>query len=231
VGLAKGLVDCEVAPRQGRPPFLVVAGDVTVTVVGTRFQVEKREAVRVSVTHGKVNVESSSGRRQVATGESWASGELVVAAQPAPEAAPEPPPAVAASPSPSPAPALPEPDLSVEKKLLRKAEAMDRSDPKEAMRIYVSLVQARDKAVAARSIYSLALLEFNARHYEEAVRWSERYLDKHPHGRNADDVFQVRVESYFALEYNQRARDVAREYLQRFPASRYAERARRIANW
>jgi outer membrane protein assembly factor BamD (BamD/ComL family) len=152
-----------------------------------------------------------------------------------PPPAPEPPPPAATSPpEPAPPPPVaprPEPETSVEKKLLRKAEAMDRSDPKEAMRIYVSLVQARDRAVAARSIYSLALLEFNARHYEEAVRWSERYLDKHPNGRNADDVFQVRVESYFALEYNQRARDVAREYLQRFPASRYAERARRIANW
>ncbi|HLU65419.1 MAG TPA: FecR domain-containing protein, partial [Kofleriaceae bacterium] len=32
--LEGGRVDCEVAPRQGRPPFVVRAGDVDVTVVG-----------------------------------------------------------------------------------------------------------------------------------------------------------------------------------------------------
>src|SRR5687768_13698141 len=35
--LVRGSVDCDVMPRSNRAPFRVVAGDVTVEVVGTRF--------------------------------------------------------------------------------------------------------------------------------------------------------------------------------------------------
>ena len=88
VALAKGLVDCEVAPRGPRPPFEVLAGDVTVTVVGTKFQVERQADVKVTVARGKVSVRSPSGERQVAAGESWASGVVTAVATPVPGAQP-----------------------------------------------------------------------------------------------------------------------------------------------
>ncbi len=82
VALERGLVDCEVAPRAGRPPFVVEAGEVDITVVGTAFRVERGETVRVTVTHGVVRVDAPQGSRAVAAGEAWAGGESVAMAAP-----------------------------------------------------------------------------------------------------------------------------------------------------
>jgi TolA-binding protein len=237
VSLVRGVVDCEVAPREQRPPFVVVAGDVTVTVVGTKFQVEKREAVRVTVTRGKVNVRSPSGERAVAQGESWASGDVVATAKPKPE--PEPEPRAQPEPEPQPQPrAQPEPQsqsqpvVSPEKALLEKAEALDKTKPQKALEIYRGLLGAKDRTIASRSLYSIAYLEYRAMHYAAAIEGSESYLARYPNGRNARDAFQIRVESYLAqYDLDPPTREVAREYLRRYPDSKYAERARRIANW
>lgn len=71
VVLYTGAVECEVPPIEGRPPFLVRAGDVDVRVVGTHFSVERDDDVRVAVTRGKVQVTSPDGVVAVAAGESW----------------------------------------------------------------------------------------------------------------------------------------------------------------
>ena len=68
--LARGTIDCEVAPRNGRP-FHVIAGDVDVEVVGTRFAVTRGTSVRVDVTHGRVRVRSPNGESMVGAGERW----------------------------------------------------------------------------------------------------------------------------------------------------------------
>jgi FecR-like protein len=93
VRLAHGAVDCEVAPRKDRPPFVVDAGEVDVTVVGTAFRVERDGQVRVSVSHGVVRVDAPDGSRAVAAGERWASAAEVALAPagPAPRIAPPPP--------------------------------------------------------------------------------------------------------------------------------------------
>ena len=75
VDLTRGAVVCEVAPKDGRKPFIVHAGEVDVTVVGTLFRVERptpRE-VRVLVTRGQVRVDSPDGRFLVSAGEEWSS--------------------------------------------------------------------------------------------------------------------------------------------------------------
>jgi hypothetical protein len=69
--LVSGRVDCEVEPIEGRLPFVVHAGDVDVTVVGTVFSVERDHEVRVEVTRGKVRVDNPSGMQMVAAGERW----------------------------------------------------------------------------------------------------------------------------------------------------------------
>jgi hypothetical protein len=84
VVLDRGRVDCEVAPRQGRPPFVVKAGEVRVRVVGTRFAVQREATgVHVEVQKGVVEVESHGEVERVSAGQSWPSVNEAPAAAPA----------------------------------------------------------------------------------------------------------------------------------------------------
>ncbi|HUH04880.1 MAG TPA: FecR domain-containing protein [Kofleriaceae bacterium] len=85
VVLEHGTVDCEVEPRGARPPFVVRAGEVAVTVVGTRFTVERGDEVKVHVVRGKVRVEAAGEVAMVAAGQGWTAitGVQVAAAEPA----------------------------------------------------------------------------------------------------------------------------------------------------
>ena len=80
VSLATGQIDCSVAPRENRPPFVVLAGDVAVSVVGTQFSVRKGDEVHVEVTRGKVAVESAGRLTMVSAGHRWATGDRRVVA-------------------------------------------------------------------------------------------------------------------------------------------------------
>ena len=73
VVLDRGKVSCEVAPRHGRPPFLVQAGGVRVRVIGTRFTVTRGEgdSARVEVAHGLVEVSARGETILLHDGESW----------------------------------------------------------------------------------------------------------------------------------------------------------------
>jgi transmembrane sensor len=69
VALAKGGARFEVTPRPDRV-FAVRAGDVTVSVVGTAFSVERvADRVGVAVTRGAVRVDWGVGARRLAAGE------------------------------------------------------------------------------------------------------------------------------------------------------------------
>jgi len=72
VVLDRGAVTCEVAPRKGRPAFVVDAGNVRVRVMGTRFTVARYEsAVSVVVDHGAVEVSASGQVTVLHDGERW----------------------------------------------------------------------------------------------------------------------------------------------------------------
>jgi FecR protein len=72
VVLDRGAVTCEVAPRRGRPPFVVDAGDVRVRVVGTRFTVTRDTlATSVAVDHGVVEVIEGGKVTTLHDGERW----------------------------------------------------------------------------------------------------------------------------------------------------------------
>ncbi len=85
--LDKGGVDCEVASRHGRPPFVVQAGDVRVRVVGTHFAVAREaDGVRVDVTRGVVEVDARGETQSVAAGAHWPSAPALTQTLASPEA-------------------------------------------------------------------------------------------------------------------------------------------------
>ncbi len=69
--LEAGAVHCEVAPRNERPAFQVVSGDVRVSVIGTGFDVERSEIVEVRVQHGIVAVQTSHEDVRLKAGQQW----------------------------------------------------------------------------------------------------------------------------------------------------------------
>lgn len=83
VRLDHGEVSLDVAPRRGRPPLWVHAGDVGVRVVGTAFTVTRAPdagEVAVEVTHGTVEVHRGGVIAKVTGGERWSSRDGTVLA-------------------------------------------------------------------------------------------------------------------------------------------------------
>jgi hypothetical protein len=72
VALDHGRIDCEVAPRRGRPPFVVDAGEVRVRVVGTAFTVaHDAVSTSVEVVHGVVEVTARGAVTTLRDGDRW----------------------------------------------------------------------------------------------------------------------------------------------------------------
>jgi FecR-like protein len=113
--LDRGRVTCEVAPREGRAPFVVVAGATRVIVVGTRFSVEREgDHALVFVEHGIVQVIDGASDERVGAGESYQPHAIAAAAPvaapavaPAPVAPVAPAPVAPVAPASRPAPARP----------------------------------------------------------------------------------------------------------------------------
>ncbi|MDB4954940.1 MAG: hypothetical protein JWO36_2509 [Myxococcales bacterium] len=72
--LEQGAAWFTVAPRQGRSPFVVVAGDATVQVVGTRFRVSRDgERANVRVEHGLVQARFRGIEVNIGASQEWSS--------------------------------------------------------------------------------------------------------------------------------------------------------------
>lgn len=114
VVMDRGKVTYEVAPRKGRPPFVVQAGGVRVRVIGTRFTVARDgDSATVAVDHGVVEVTAQGRSVLVKAGESWPpSPATATTTTAAPSATTIAPPASTAAlaprPSAKPAPARPQ---------------------------------------------------------------------------------------------------------------------------
>ncbi len=81
--LDHGVVHLDVAPRQGRAPLWVHAGDVGVRVVGTAFTVTRAPGdgeVTVEVAHGTVEVHRAGAIDAVTDGQRWSSDDGTVIA-------------------------------------------------------------------------------------------------------------------------------------------------------
>ena len=97
IDLVRGRGRFDVAPRPERP-FSVRAGDVTITVLGTVFTVERvADRIGVSVARGRVLVDWGVGSRRLDAGESGWFPPLVVGQPAAPASEPAPAPAASRS--------------------------------------------------------------------------------------------------------------------------------------
>ncbi|HEU4581838.1 MAG TPA: FecR family protein [Polyangiaceae bacterium] len=181
VSLDAGRVECRVAPRRGRPPFAVQAGDTRVTVVGTRFSVERREqGARVVVQEGIVRVQSGEQSVLLSPGESWPAESNVPASSS--ERAPEPAPHHARK---SAAGAHSGQSASAEQRLFERAARLEATDPQAALRIYREL--DRHGAWSANALYARGRLGL-ASGQPSGKRDLELYLKRYPNGPNAEDV-------------------------------------------
>jgi hypothetical protein len=104
VRLDHGSVSLDVAPRRGRPPLWVHAGDVGVRVVGTAFTVTRAPGageVGVEVEHGTVEVHREGQIAAVTGGQRWSSRDGTVIAMAKPVPAPVPAPGAVSAPDPA----------------------------------------------------------------------------------------------------------------------------------
>jgi transmembrane sensor len=212
VVLDRGGVTCEVAPRRGRAPFVVDAGDVRVRVTGTRFTVVRDDtSTRVEVEHGAVEVTAQGAVTVLHDGERW---PAATASRPAPPVAvtaepladselgvgersevrksvPRRPPRASA---PAPASAVPRaapptaaPSAPSMQARFDEATAMERSRPAEAATVYRELANGQS-TWAPNALFALGRLQLERGYRAEGRALLERYLTSYPRGLNAVDA-------------------------------------------
>lgn len=241
--VARGAVDCDVEHRANRPPFRVVAGDVTVEVVGTRFTVTRTPAPRVDVARGKVRVTAPGGEWLVEAGETWPAVRTAQVPAPAPTTAIEMEPDPVAAPprekkkKPSPAitaeaaapvetaaaPTKEERDLARE--TYRIATKLEQSDPQKAAQLYRSIA-TNGKGMEPVALVSLAEIELRLRHPAEALAALDELRRRFPNAANTEDAAWFRYEALRTMGKRDEARGAAADYLRQFPNGAYAERLR-----
>jgi FecR protein len=247
--LDHGSVSCEVT-HQDRRVFRVISGDVEVEVVGTRFTVTRvGSGARVEVARGKVRVRTRSLERMLTAGERWTTaaepaGETAAAGAPAPPAdgSPDGSPAagddesvdrskqepVESPASPAPArtePSRPEPRLS-RREAFAAAQALESTDPKRAALAYRKIANGKD-AWAAVALYSLAEQQA-AQDIDQALRTIDELARRFPTNENVEDALWLRTEALRGAGRLGQARQVAAEYLRRYPRGTYAKAASRL---
>ncbi len=245
--VARGSVDCDVAPRNGRPAFHVIAGDVAVEVVGTRFSVTRTPSPRVDVVRGKVRVRAPGGTWLLGAGDSWTPPVSGSAAEPV---AVRPEPAASAEPAPAPGPervdhpALPfgsaagreqvpdvEPTVAVAASahaLYQSAQRLETSDPARSSKAYRAAANTHD-VWAAPALFGLAELDART-HPTRALAECDEYQRRFPHSAQAEDIAWLRVEILRSAGRRDEARVAATEYLRQWARGSYAGIARRIAS-
>lgn len=249
--VARGAVDCDVEPRPDRPPFRVVAGDVRVEVVGTRFTVTKTPAPRVDVARGKVRVIAPGGEWLIEAGETW---PVVTATAPAPAVQPEvtelpSAPAPVAAPARKKAPAQvarpvadgievaassraqsPEaPARQLDRERAREsyriAAKLEQTDPRKAAQLYRAIA-TDGKGMEPVALLSLAEVQLKLKDPRAALTSLDELARRFPTAANAEDAAWFRYEALRAMGKRDEARGVAADYLRQFPHGAYADRLR-----
>jgi ferric-dicitrate binding protein FerR (iron transport regulator) len=190
LALDAGRIECHVLPRAERPPFVVIAGETRVSVVGTRFSVDQSpEGTAVAVDEGTVRVEAHGHTTELVAGESWT--ETTPPARSGVESsAPilEPPRKAQ----------VPEGTSPAATRRFERAARLESSRPEAALRLYRAL-RKKPSPLAASALYAEARLQFELGRPRRAKPLLQHYLKRYPEGANAGD---------------------ARELLERLPARR-----------
>jgi transmembrane sensor len=237
IELARGRGRFEVAPRPERP-FSVSAGDVTITVIGTVFTVERiADRIGVTVTRGRVLVDWGVGSRQLGAGEDGWFPPLVVEA-PAPAAASAPSSArprdrsrAVARTEPSSAPAAVTPARATAESLLAAADAARlQGRAEEGAALLRKILQdhrADPRApLAAFTLGRVLLMELGQPRQAAAAFAEARALA--PDGPFAEDALAREVEAWARAGDDAKTRARARDYLRSYPSGRRAPAVRAL---
>lgn len=243
LAVERGAVDCQVEPRAGRPPFRVVAGEVTVIVVGTRFTVTRTPSPRVDVAHGKVRVEAPGGTWFVEAGESWR--PLTSAAvEPTPAPVPEPAEEIemapvqisrakkpvvdrpAAKPAASPGAVEPPATRELAKEAYRVAQRLETTEPERAAAMYRAIaISEKAGGFAASALISLAELQiYKLKDPGAALATLAEHAQRFPQAVTREEAAWFRIEALRSLGKRDEARGAAADYLREFPKGVYADR-------
>ena len=201
----RGTASFNVAPRAARPPFVVRAGDTTIRVVGTQFEVARfEERISVAVEHGIVDVQFRGRVHRVTAGGRWASepAETTAVVEPSPTAPPEP------EPEPEPEPVAPtspartttsppatttaakpshaRPTVDADRLTYERLAAAESRDAGAAIAGYLELSKGSSKWSAV-ALYAAARLAAD-RDDPRAVTFLQIYLRRFPSGANAEDA-------------------------------------------
>jgi len=159
--LERGQATFEVAPRADRPPYVVRAGSVRVTVVGTAFTVARDgDQVAVDVTHGVVEIVAGGALTLVGAGQRW-DREPVIADGVA--------------------------SAARAKLAFEAAAALEARDPSAAIAAYLRLA-AGDGPWSANAQYAAARLAFDRGDRKTAGELARGYLTRFPEGANVVDA-------------------------------------------
>jgi FecR protein len=200
--LERGAAWFSVAPRGERPPFIVIAGDTRVRVVGTRFRVARAgERSEVTVDHGLVEVQFRGTVARVGAHQTWSSmepatvrdttiAEVVepgdITIDPAAPAAPVREPKHHAAAPANLAPGAPAPPSDPDATRYEALTKLEASYPDVAMKGYLELSQGSGRW-AEVALFAAARLAVD-RHDARARTLLEIYLRRFPAGANATDA-------------------------------------------
>lgn len=174
--LERGTSTFEVAPRAGRAPFVVRAGAVRITVVGTVFTVARDgDEVQVAVARGTVEILANGRLDRVSAGLLWNRDGV------RPGTIPDPVPDRRPDPSPSPTP------IGDPKAAFEAAAALESADPVAAIAAYRRLATGSGPW-AANALYAAARLALDRGDRATASTLARDYLTRFPRGANAPDA-------------------------------------------
>ncbi len=232
LSLGEGRVSCEVVKNKGRV-FSVLAGPVSVRVVGTKFFVERQrlsagEKVVVDVQEGVVEVRGPDGvEKRLSAGESWSltvggeqDGTEAQAAALTPVTTPEP----------GSAPAIPKkgelslPDLFSEARALRNS-----GDAKGAARLYQEFLEkaARDPRVGVAAL-ELGRLRMDQLGDPAGALSPLRKAAERGAGSLGDDALARLAEAHARLGQVSACREVRASYLRSYPEGVHVKQVRAL---
>jgi hypothetical protein len=201
VVLERGAAQFSVAPRERRPAFVVLAGNVRIEVVGTRFRVERQgDSACVETYEGVVRVLAAGSISFVGARERWpnvqrltqvpnrASTEQVPTASTSADAVKPIHTPVSPSRTVQRAPQSTQATPNEKRRLLfEQAAVLEASDPQRALEIYQSLTTERGDW-AANALYAMGRLEEERGNRVRALRLLQRYIEQYPYGANTADA-------------------------------------------